>query len=186
MCTVYCQCFSNDLCTLRILLEALNNCAFGLGMWSELWELAIIIGNASRRTHSLLHMFCTPTSLVYTLFLNGVSSQGLGHQCSTTPHHEARFTHQSLFVHVSNAATMNTPAASPGHFRHAYQGTIPNQVSGRVLAQACVPQMAKLQWQEDWGIRHWTEGHFPFIPMTYIFRFTCMHLLYFKVVLAFQ
>ena len=135
---------SDDLCTLRILSEPLGNCAFGLSMLSELQELADIVGNAIRRIHSLLRIFCTPMSLIYASCLNRVSSQGPGHQHSTALHHEARFTHQSLFVHVSNAVTTNTLAASPGHFRHMYQGTIPNQVSGRFLVQAGAPQMAKL------------------------------------------
>ena len=94
--------------------------------------------------------------------------------------------HQSLFVHVFNAVTTNMPPASPGHFRCMYQGTIPNRVSGGVLAQACAPRMAKLQRHKDQRIRHRTKGHFPFILMMYIFCFTCMHLLYFKVVSAFQ
>ena len=136
---------SDDLCTLRILSEPLSNCMLGLSMRSELLELAHIVGNAIRRTHSLLHTFRTPTSLVYTSCLNRVSSQGLGHRRSTALHHEARFVHQLLFVHVFNAATTNTPAASPGCFRCTYQGTIPNQISGGVLAQACAPRMAKLR-----------------------------------------
>ena len=179
---------SDNLHTLWILLEPLSNSAFGLSMRSESQELAVIVSNAIRRTHSLLHTFRIPMSLVYALCLNGVSSWGLGHQCSTALHHEARFMHQSLFVHIFNAVTMNMLVASPGHFRCMYQGTIPNRVSGRVLAQACAPRMAKLQWHEDQRIRHWTKGHFPFILMTYIFRFacTCMHLLYFKAVSAFQ
>ena len=78
---------SNDLRTLGILSEPLGNCALGLGMRSELRELAHIIGDAIRRTHSLLRTFCTPMSLVYTSCLNGVSSRGLGHRRSTALHH---------------------------------------------------------------------------------------------------
>ena len=136
---------SDDLCTLGILSKPLSNCALGLGMQSELWELADIVSDAIRRTHSLLCTFCTPTSLVYPSCLNRVSSRGLGHQRSTALHHEARFVHQSLFVHIFNAATTNMLAASPGHFKRMYQGTIPNWVSGRVLVQACAPRMAKLR-----------------------------------------
>ena len=180
------RCIADDLRTLGILLESLSNCTYGLGMQSELQELAVIVSNAIRRTHSPLCTFCTPTSLVYALCLNGVSSQGLGHWCSTALHHEARFVHQSLFVHIFNAVTTNMPAASPGHFRHMYQGTIPNQVSGGVLVQACAPQMAKLRQHEDQRIRHQTKGRFPFILMMYIFHFACTHLLYFKAVSTFQ
>ena len=176
---------SDDLRTLGILSEPLGNCTFGLGMRSELQELVDITGDAIRRTHSPLCTFCTPTSLVYALCLNRVSSRGLECQCSTAPHHEARFAHQLQFVHIFDTVTMNTPAASPGCFRHAYQGTSPNWVSGRVLVQACAPQTAKLQQHKDQRIRHWTKGRFPFILMMYIFCFTCMHLLYFKVVSTF-
>ena len=147
---------SDNLHTLRILSESLGNCAFGLSMRSELQELADISGDAFRRTHSLLRTFCAPMSLVYASCLNGVSARGLEHWRSTALHHEARFAHQLLFVHVFNAATMNMPVASPWHFRHAYQGTIPNWVSGGVLAQACAPRMAKLWWHKDQRIRHHT------------------------------
>ena len=143
--TVYCQHLNDILRTLRMLSEPLSNCTFGLSMRSELWGLAIIVSNAIRRTHIPLHTFHTPMSLVYALFLNGVSSQGLGHWCSTAPHHEARFAHQSQFGHIFNTVTMNMLVVSPGHFRCTYQGTIPNQISGGVLAQACAPRMAKLR-----------------------------------------
>ena len=143
MCSVLLT-LSDDLHALRILSEPLGNCALGLSMRSELWELTDMVSDAIRRTHSPLRTIRTPTSLVYASCLNGVSSQGLGHWRSTALHHEARFVHQSLFVHVFNAATTNMPAASPGHFRCMYQGTIPNQVSGRFLVQAGAPQMAKL------------------------------------------
>ena len=139
VCGVTLPMLSDDLRTLGILLEPLGNCTFGLGMQSELQELVDIISDAIRRMHSPLHTFCAPTSLIYASFLNRVSSQGPEHQCSTATHHEARFAHQSQFVHIFNTATTNTLAARPGHVRCMYQGTIPNQVSGRVLAQACVP-----------------------------------------------
>ena len=91
---------SDDLRTLRILSEPLGNCALGLSMRSELQELENIISDAIKRTHSPLCTFRTPTSLVYVSCLNGVSSQGLGHWCSTALHHEGRFVHQLQFVHI--------------------------------------------------------------------------------------
>ena len=147
---------SDDLHALRVLSESLGNCTFNLSMWSELQELADIVGDAIRRTHSLLCTFCTPMSLVYASFLNGVSSQGPGHQHSTALQHEARFAHQLQFVHVFNAVTLNMLAVSPGHIRCKHQGTIPNWVGGRVLVQACAPRMAKLWWHKDQRIKHCT------------------------------